>query len=155
VAAGEATELADGAPGEGTAVHSASGSVDFIDIDTSDPDSDHSVSVTPADAGYLGTLTSTLTDVPAGDATGQVSWTFKISDAAIDHLGAFDSLTQTYGVTIDDGHGGTATQDVTITIAGTNDGPDAVDDFFGGGSGGGESISEVKTTRSNRLRSAR
>src|SRR5437867_1482340 len=38
-------------------------------------------------------------------------------------LQAGQTLTQLYDVTVDDGHGGTASQTVTITITGTNDAP--------------------------------
>ena len=49
------------------------------------------------------------------------------SDGVLDSLDDGETLTQTYAIEIDDGHGGTATQDVTITITGDADNvpPDA------------------------------
>src|SRR5262249_43627166 len=52
-----------------------------------------------------------------------VAWTYKITDSALDFLAAGETLTATYNVTIDDGHGGTVTQPVTVTMTGTNDAP--------------------------------
>jgi len=63
------------------------------------------------------------------DAADTVTWTFDVSDAAIDYLAANETITQTYTVQVSDGNGGTVDQVVTITITGTNDAPtiDAVD----------------------------
>ncbi|MCP4617981.1 MAG: hypothetical protein GY844_16300 [Bradyrhizobium sp.] len=59
---------------------------------------------------------------------GSVGWTFTLDDnnAVLQSLGQGQSITQVYTVTISDGHGGTVKQDVTITIAGTNDAPSIV-----------------------------
>jgi VCBS repeat-containing protein len=98
-----------------------SGSFGFTDVDLSDS---HSVSVTPAAAGYVGVLTPTVSHDSTGGGTGQVSWNFAVDNAAVQFLAAGQVLTQTYTVTVDDGHGGTAAQTVTVTITGTNDAPD-------------------------------
>ena len=45
------------------------------------------------------------------------------SDSALDFLGANDVVTLTYTVQVDDGNGGSAAQDVTITVQGTEDAP--------------------------------
>src|SRR5204862_384517 len=45
------------------------------------------------------------------------------NNAAAQYLAAGEIVKETYTVTINDGHGATATQDVTITITGTNDAP--------------------------------
>ncbi|MGH8689963.1 MAG: VCBS domain-containing protein [Burkholderiales bacterium] len=123
VAAGTVTELADGSPEETVGVLMASGTVDFADVDLLDL---HSVSATPAAAGYLGTLSAALADASTGDGAGQVGWNFQVADGAVEHLGEGDSVTQSYTLTVDDGHGGSATQDVTITITGANDAPEIV-----------------------------
>ena len=52
-----------------------------------------------------------------------VGWSFSVADGALDFLAAGETRTQVYTVTVADGHGGTASQDVTITITGTNDAP--------------------------------
>jgi VCBS repeat-containing protein len=118
-ASGSATELPDGDPGENIVVHSDSGTIAFSDADTNDT---HSASFTPQAGGYVGTFTLDPVDQP-GDS---VDWHFNVSDADLDDLDEGETVTQTYTVTVDDGHGGTATQDVTITLTGADDavGPD-------------------------------
>ena len=46
-----------------------------------------------------------------------------LADSALDFLGADDVVTLTYTVQVADGHGGTASQNVTITVHGTEDAP--------------------------------
>ena len=65
----------------------------------------------------------TLTESTDG-ATGSQEWTFSAEDESFDYLGDGQSVTLTYTVEIDDGHGGLDTQDVVITVTGTNDAPD-------------------------------
>ncbi|HET9639235.1 MAG TPA: Ig-like domain-containing protein, partial [Allosphingosinicella sp.] len=105
------TELPNGDPGEGTAIHEADGVVAFDDIDLSDL---HSASATAQSGGYLGTL---ILD-PANQDDNSISWHFDVSDAALNGLEAGEIVTQTYSITVSDGHGGSATQDVTITLNG-------------------------------------
>jgi VCBS repeat-containing protein len=113
-ASGSVTELPNNAPGENVTVHQDSGTVAFNDVDTSDV---HSATATPQGGSYLGTFTLD----PVNQAGDTVAWHFSVSDAALDSLNAGDTLTQIYTVQIDDGHGGTANQDVTITIHGAAD----------------------------------
>ena len=113
-ATGSVTELPDGAPGENTTVHHASGTIAFADVDTSDT---HSATAVPQGAGYYGTFTLD----PVNQAGDTVGWHFDVGDNAIDGLAAGQTVTQTYTITVDDGHGGTATQDVTVTIHGADD----------------------------------
>jgi VCBS repeat-containing protein len=96
----------------------ADGKIDFGDVDLADA---HVTSVTPGGAGYLGTFVASVTDASTGDGIGQVTWLFAANNALRQSLGDGDVLVQTYTVVIDDGHGGTASQLVTITITGTND----------------------------------
>ncbi len=58
----------------------------------------------------------------AGTEPGSVGWTYTLNNAAAQYLGANDSVTEVYTVTVTDEAGASATQDVTITIQGTNDG---------------------------------
>ncbi|HYD23388.1 MAG TPA: Ig-like domain-containing protein [Croceibacterium sp.] len=113
-ASGSVEELPNGDPGEGTATHSADGTIAFDDLDLSDT---HSASATAQGSGYLGTFTLDPVD-QTGDSVG---WSFDVSDADLDSLDEGEEVTQTYTVEIDDGKGGTATQDVTITITGAGD----------------------------------
>ncbi len=77
----------------------------------------------PQAAGYVGTFSLDPVD-QVGDS---VAWHFSVADSAID-LQAGQTLTQNYDVTVDDGHGGTATQTVTITIVGTTDATVSISD---------------------------
>ncbi|MEC7765276.1 MAG: Ig-like domain-containing protein [Pseudomonadota bacterium] len=116
---GTIQEIADGAPGEGVAILSATGSLTFTDADLSDS---HTVTATPSDPGHLGTLTLTLAD-STGTGAGTVNWMFEVPDAALESLSEDETLVQDYAVVIDDGNGATATETVSITITGSNDAP--------------------------------
>jgi VCBS repeat-containing protein len=118
-AVGQVTEQPDG-PGENATDQSASGSISFHDVDVNDS---HSVTITPAGAGYLGSFT--IEDAGIANGTGAVDWTFNVSDADLDGLGQGQTLTQVYNVTISDGTA-PVTQQITITLNGTNDAPDFV-----------------------------
>ena len=109
----------------------ASGALLFTDPDHSDT---HSFTITgvstsgagsglPVPATVLSWLSlGTLTNSTDG-ATGSQEWTFSAAGESFDYLGDGQSVTLTYTVEVDDGHGGVATRDVTITITGTNDAP--------------------------------
>ena len=118
VTTGAVTELADGAAGEYLATLSSTGTIGFKDVDLADS---HVISVTPAGAGYVGTLTAVTSPDSTGTGTGTVAWTYSVRDGAIDYLAAGQKLTQTYTVAIDDGHGGVVSKAVTITITGAAD----------------------------------
>ena len=116
-AKGIATEWADKSAKEtSNTPHTATGSVTYTDANTLDT---HSASFVARGAGYLGTFSLNTAAIDSGD---KVTWSFSVSDSAIDHLNAGQTLTQLYDVTIDDGHGGTVLQTITITINGAADG---------------------------------
>ena len=124
--AGAVTEIADLAPGENATLLSDTGSMTFADVDLTD---DHTVSVSaPVVTGDYTSPLGTLTVTPAstsnvGPAGATLSWTFSVQDSALDFLAAGETVTQVFTVTVDDGHGGSDTQDVTILISGTADAP--------------------------------
>ena len=60
---------------------------------------------------------------PVNQTTNAVGWTFKVADSVLEKLQVGQTITQKYVVAINDGHGGTAKQTVTVTIIGTNDAP--------------------------------
>jgi len=101
-------------------IDSSSGKLTFADVDLTDK---HTVGATAQGEDYLGSFKPEITTDSTGTGAGVVSWTFDVPDSALDFLAAGQTLTQKYDVTIDDGHGGTSTQVVTIVITGTNDGP--------------------------------
>ena len=117
-ASGSVTELPNNDPNENSATHTDSGTIAFDDVDVTDT---HTASFTPQGGGYLGTFTLD----PVDDLNDTVGWDFSVSDAVLDSLDEGEVVVQTYTVEIDDGNGGTVTQDVTVTITGTGDGPPA------------------------------
>jgi serralysin len=116
-AAGAATEWADKSAKEnGNTPHTASGAVSYTDANTLDT---HTASFVARGAGYVGTFSLNTSAIDSGD---KVTWSFSVADSAIDYLNAGQTLTQLYDVTINDGHGGTVLQTITITINGAADG---------------------------------
>jgi VCBS repeat-containing protein len=137
---GTVAETADIPAGTDTDPANATGTISFVDVDLSDdPSASHdggAVSDSTLANGYelTGPQEAALKaafslDDPAlgnfsqADGTGSTGWTYDVANADIDFLGAGDSVELTYVVTIDDGNGGTTTQDVVVTINGTNDAP--------------------------------
>jgi VCBS repeat-containing protein len=111
------TEWADKSAAEAAnTAHTASGSLTYTDADVLDT---HTATFAAKAAGYLGTFTLNTAAIDSGDMIG---WSFSVSDSAIDHLAAGQTLKQYYDVTVSDGKGGTAMQTVTVDLVGTADG---------------------------------
>ncbi len=103
---------------------SDTGTLTFSDIDTSDMHTAGiDVIVNDGTGAPIATPLGALTLGPLDQTSDTVEWTFTVSDAAIDYLGEGDTVVQVYTVTIDDMNGGTAEQEVSVTITGTNDLP--------------------------------
>ena len=66
-------------------------------------------------AGLYGTLSV--------NASGNYTYTLNNALPAVQGLGVGDKLTDTFTFTVSDGHGGTASNILTLTINGTNDAP--------------------------------
>ncbi|WP_458371196.1 VCBS domain-containing protein [Pseudomonas fluorescens] len=100
----------------------ASGTITFNDIDLSDT---HTATFAPAagNATHLGTFELSAVSEAANAANGSVQWTYNLSNAAAQYLAQGQTVSETYLVTISDGHGSSVTQNVTVTITGTNDAP--------------------------------
>ena len=97
-----------------------SGTLSFTDPDLTDT---HVVSVTPSN-GDLGTLTAVVSNDTTGSGTGGViGWNYSVSEAQVASLAEGQTQTDTFTVTVDDGHGGTTTENVSVTIDGTNEAP--------------------------------
>ncbi|QHF27626.1 VCBS domain-containing protein [Pseudomonas sp. R32] len=96
------------------------GTIAFNDVDLSDT---HTASFVAA--GGNTTALGNFVLAPVSEATnaanGTVNWTYTLNNAAAQHLAQGQTATETYVVTLNDGHGSTTTRDVTITITGTND----------------------------------
>ncbi|RTM07028.1 MAG: hypothetical protein EKK33_31800 [Bradyrhizobiaceae bacterium] len=108
-------------PATGPATESTAGSLSFTDAETGDT---HSASFVPNGSNYVGTFS--LDPVSEAGGTGSLAWHFTVDNAGIQFLAQGQILTQDYLVTIADNNGGSTTQDVTVTINGTNDAPTAV-----------------------------
>ncbi|MGC2780917.1 MAG: VCBS domain-containing protein, partial [Bradyrhizobium sp.] len=103
----------------------ASGAIGFGDVDLTDA---HSVSValvSSSNAGglVLGTMSPQLTAETSHGLGGEVTWTYQVDDSSVQFLRAGRTVTEIYAVTVSDGHGGQATQNVTVTVTGTEDAP--------------------------------
>jgi VCBS repeat-containing protein len=105
----------------GPATETAAGTIAFADVETGDT---HTASFAPNESGYVGTF-SLDGSVAESSGSGSVGWHFTVNNADIQFLSLGQTLTQTYTVAIADNHGGAVAQDVTVTIAGTNDAPTA------------------------------
>src|SRR5207245_2657895 len=68
-----------------------------------------------------GTLTMGAVNEASG--AGSAAWTYSVSDNAADYLAAGQSVTENFTVTVNDNHGGSASQLVILTINGTNEAP--------------------------------
>ena len=109
----------------------ATGTVRFTDADLTDLHTATIASVSatgvtsglPATATLLTFLKTGAVAEQSGATPGSIPWTFSAADSTFDYLAAGAIATLTYGLVINDGHGGTVTQNVTLNITGTNDVP--------------------------------
>jgi VCBS repeat-containing protein len=110
----------------------ADGTIAFTDVDVSENAhaATEAVAATGAinglalnNAGLLSLFDTTVNQTGVAGIDGTVDWQFSAQDQAFDYLADGEVLTLTYVVTITDAQGATASQDVTITITGTNDQP--------------------------------
>nr|WP_313512849.1 VCBS domain-containing protein [Pseudomonas sp.] len=87
-----------------------------------------------ADAGATAswTLASTAGTYGSIAMTSAGTWTYTLDNnsAATQALKQGDSKVETFQATVSDGHGGTATQTITVNVAGANDAPTAVNDHY-------------------------
>ena len=82
-----------------------------------------------APLGQIGAFSLTaVSENPRVTNVGSIGWSFALnnSDPVLQSLAVGQTITQVYTVTFNDHHGGTVTQDVTVTITGTNDAPTIV-----------------------------
>ena len=134
VQTGTITESADNAPGSDTDPDNATGTITFNDVDLADSPTAsisasfitggtaaNSLSEAQSDALLDNLSLGTLIDNP--DGSGSIGWSYTIPNSELDFLGADETVELTFTVEIDDNNGGTDTQNVVITITGTNDAP--------------------------------
>ncbi len=132
VTTGSMTETA-GANSTGTP-STVSGSFTFTDVDLNDRPGDSADKLTTTLAVTAGTLStdqiaaaqqllSAFTASLGGGATnnGTVNWSFTPASGKFDFLRELQTATLTFTVRVADGKGGSASQNVVITLTGTND----------------------------------
>ncbi len=107
----------------------STGTITFDDVDLTDA---HTVSVVATGNPLGGVLTASVTDSATGAGDGTVTWNYAVANSATQSLAQGQQATETFTVTISDGNGGTISQNITITVTGTNDGPIAVADTNAG-----------------------
>ncbi len=122
---------------EGTVVEDAteptltdSGTIGFSDADLADA---HAASASFKTSTHgnspLGTMAALVTADTTGTGTGGlVTWTYEVSNAAVQFLGQGETITETHTVTLTDNQGHSVSQDIDVTITGVNDDPVASDD---------------------------
>jgi VCBS repeat-containing protein len=104
----------------------AHGTLSFKDPDVTDA---HSVSVAVKSGHAIGAfLAGVLIDTTGSDTTtagvaGDIGWTFAANKAYAQSLAEGERDTEVFTITLNDGHGGTVSQDVPITVVGVNDAP--------------------------------
>ena len=95
-------------------------SVDFSDVDLSDT---LSYSAVKASGSLGGSLVLLNSDDSGATAAGSVSYTYSVPNSATQFLAAGQTASETFTISAADGHGGSVSQTVTVTITGTNDAP--------------------------------
>ncbi|CAB3736880.1 hypothetical protein LMG1866_05145 [Achromobacter ruhlandii] len=93
---------------DGTLV--TTGQLTKTDVDTNDT---HTWSVSNEGKGQYGTFTV--------DQNGKWTYTLDNASTKVQALKEGETVTDTIKVTVDDGHGGTAFKEITVTVTGTND----------------------------------
>ncbi|MCK1512825.1 VCBS domain-containing protein [Bradyrhizobium sp. 190] len=126
-------------PTGSNALHVASGTISFTDVDLTDrpvasaaftsftylntSSVDVASQLTTAQLAAIAAVDEPLTVVQAQGNTnnGSANWSYSVSDSAFDFLAYGEILTLTYTATVDDGHGGVVTKPITVTVTGSND----------------------------------
>ncbi|MBT3144904.1 VCBS domain-containing protein [Neptunomonas phycophila] len=124
-ATAELTETDDGLQSEGT--------LSVTDLDTTDEviarvshleTTGDTHTYSPDD--LLAMLDVTATVIENGSQNEVLEWNFDSQDIAFDHLAVGEQLVLSYTVTVEDVHGATSEQRVTITINGAKDAPSII-----------------------------
>ncbi|MCR9125636.1 MAG: Ig-like domain-containing protein, partial [Rhodobacteraceae bacterium] len=102
-----------------------------------DPDLGDIVTASVSDAPESENLGSLVVGIPIRlGEEHDLNWFYDIAPEVYRPLQTFNSFTDVFTVTVDDGNGGTDTIDVSIYVEGENDPPDAVDDVVNVNEGG-------------------
>ncbi|HEX6661846.1 MAG TPA: VCBS domain-containing protein, partial [Sphingomicrobium sp.] len=103
---------------------SVGGTITFNDVDVSDTHT-ASAAANPLNTTSLGTFSIDASVMEAANApNGSLGWSYAVDNSAAQHLAVGESVVEKYDVTFNDAHGSIVTETVTVTITGSNDGPD-------------------------------
>ncbi|TLT02521.1 DUF4347 domain-containing protein, partial [Aliarcobacter cibarius] len=116
---------------------SDNGSITFVDLDLTDRPVATEVTKSVSAIGQDGITTLVLTEQQRSDIenafnivnvntntnNGTITWDYTISQDKINFLGKGEVVTAVFTISVIDDEGAIATQDVTVTITGTNDAP--------------------------------
>ncbi len=116
---GAVRERVEDAEDEMIAVLGDAGAIAFSDVDLSDT---HSASVVASSSTHSSVLGSLVLGIVDQD-NHSIGWSYTVSDAAVNFLREGQPVVETFTVEVADGKGGTARQNVVITITGSNDRP--------------------------------
>ena len=126
-------------PTGSNALHTASGTISFTDVDLTDrpvasaafsafsylnaTSVDVTSQLTAQQLAAIAAVETPLTVLqnPGNNNDGSASWSYSIADGAFDFLADGETLTLTYTATVDDGHGGIATAPIDVVVTGSND----------------------------------
>ncbi len=101
-----------------------SGVIGFSDVDLTNAHSASASFTSTTHSVQLGVLTALVTTDTTGVGTGgEVTWSFSVDNDLVQFLGAGETITEVYTVSVTDNEGSTDTRDVEVTITGTNDKP--------------------------------
>ena len=121
------------------AIHVASGTISFTDVDLTDRpvasaafsgfsylnagSVDVTLQLTAKQLAAISAVDQPLTVVQAPGNTneGSATWSYSTADNAFDFLADGEILTLTYTATVNDGHGGVVTKPINVTVTGSND----------------------------------
>src|SRR4051794_3357874 len=87
-----------------------------------DPDHDaHSATWTSLSGNHLGNFSVSTPDSGIFDGTGSVSWFWSAPNSVVQYLADGESRVMVYELTIFSSNGESVTQNVTVTVTGSND----------------------------------
>ncbi|NOJ41846.1 VCBS domain-containing protein [Bradyrhizobium australiense] len=98
-----------------------SGTIALADVDLTDA---HDIGPTiTASSGALGSLTASVNPDTVNGIGGLINWNYSVPDSAVEFLAKGETKVEHFTITLDDGHGGTVSRTIDVTITGTNDAP--------------------------------
>ncbi len=148
----EAGDSAADALTEADSTLTSGGTLSVLDINTTDTVTAQVSTVVASgtttgllsnNAALLSMLSVNTSVINNTSETGTINWAFNSDSEAFDYLAAGETLTLTYTITATDSQGATDTQQVNITVTGTNDDPII---SLGGGDSAAETLSVTGST---------